>query len=89
MVEIEKIMPVTKVKRDFLDIIKTLNEDQSTITVTKNGVPVSVLMTAERYDALMETIEILGDKKVLAKLAKSSDDFKSSRVYKDKEVWKD
>jgi len=89
MAEIEKIMPVTKVKRDFLDILKALNEDQSTITVTKNGEPVSVLMTAERYDALMETIEILGDKKVLDKLAKSADDFKSGRVYKDKEVWKD
>ena len=40
MAEIEKIMPVTKVKRDFLDILKTMNEDQSTITVTKNGEPV-------------------------------------------------
>ena len=67
----------------------TMNEDQSTITVTKNGEPVSVLMTAERYDALMETIEILSDKKILDELAKSSDDFKSGRVYKDKEVWKD
>ena len=89
MAEIEKIMAVTKVKRNFLDILKTMNEDQSTITVTKNGEPVSVLMTAERYDALMETIEILSDKKILDELAKSSDDFKSGRVYKDKEVWKD
>jgi antitoxin YefM len=88
MVEIEKIMPVTKVKRDFLDILKTMNEDKSTITVTKNGEPVSVLMTAERYDALMETIEILSDKEILNKLAQSSDDFKSGRVYKDKDVWK-
>ncbi len=89
MAEIDKIMAVTKVKRNFLDIVKTMNEDQSTITVTKNGEPVSVLMTAERYDALMETIEILSDKKILDELAKSSDDFKSGRVYKDKEVWKD
>jgi antitoxin YefM len=88
MAEIEKIMPVTKVKRDFLDILKTMNEDQSTITVTKNGEPVSVLMTVERYDGLMETIEILSDKEILNKLAQSSDDFKSGRVYKDKEVWK-
>ncbi len=88
MAEIEKIMPVTKVKRNFLDILKTMNEDQSTITVTKNGEPVSVLMTVERYDALMETIEILSDKEILNKLAQSSDDFKSGRVYKDKEVWK-
>ena len=89
MVEIEKIMPVTRVKRDLLDILKTMQEEQSTITVTRNGMPVSIMMTPDRYDALMETIEILSDKKVLDKLAKSADDFKSGRVYKNKEVWED
>ena len=69
MSEIDKIIPVTKVKRDFLEILKTMTEDQSTITVTKNGEPISVLMTAERYDALMETIEILSDKRILDELA--------------------
>jgi len=67
MVEIEKIMPVTRVKRDLLDILKTMQEEQSTITVTRNGMPVSVMMTPDRYDALMETIEILSDKEVLDK----------------------
>jgi PHD/YefM family antitoxin component YafN of YafNO toxin-antitoxin module len=47
------------------------------------------MMTPDRYDALMETIEILSDKEVLDKLAKSADDFKSGRVYKNKEVWQD
>ena len=89
MAEIEKIMPVTRVKRDLLNILKTMEEDQSTITVTRNGEPVSIMMTPDRYDALMETIEILSDKELLNKLAKSSDDFKSGRVYKDKEVWQD
>ena len=89
MVEIEKIMPVTRVKRDLLDILKTMAEEQSTITITRNGEPVSVMMTPDRYDALMETIEILSDKEVLNKLAKSSDDFKSDRIYKDKDVWQD
>ncbi|MBU2520858.1 MAG: type II toxin-antitoxin system prevent-host-death family antitoxin [Proteobacteria bacterium] len=89
MAEIEKIMPVTRVKRDLLNILKTMEEDQSTITVTRNGEPVSIMMTPDRYDALMETIEILSDKEVLNKLAESSEDFKSGRVYKDKEVWQD
>ena len=88
MAEIEKIIPVTKVKRDLLDILKTMTEEQSTVTVTKNGEPISVLMTAKRYDGLMETIEILSDKRILDELAKSSEDFKSGRVYKDKQVWK-
>jgi len=89
LVEIEKIMPVTKVKRDLLEILNTMEEEQSTITVTRNGEPVSIMMTPDRYNALMETIEILSDKEILNKLAKSSDDIKFGRVYKDKEVWQD
>ena len=89
LVEIEKIMPVTKVKRDLLEILNTMEEEQSTITVTRNGEPVSIMMTPDRYNALMETIEILSDKEILNKLAKSPDDFKFGRVYKDKEVWQD
>jgi len=89
LVEIEKIMPVTKVKRDLLEILNTMEEEQSTITVTRNGEPVSIMMTPDRYNALMETIEILSDKAILNKLAKYSDAFKLGRVYKDKEVWQD
>ncbi len=61
MLELDKILPVTKVKKNLLDILKNMSEDHSTITVTKNGKPVSIIMTPDRYDALMETIEILAD----------------------------
>ena len=89
MAEIEKIMPVTRVKRELLDILKTMAEDQSTITVTRNGEPVSVMMTPDRYDALIETIEILSDKEILNKLEASSDDFAAGRVYRDDEIWQE
>jgi prevent-host-death family protein len=51
---IEKILPITKVKKEFLDVIKEMNDEESTITVTKNGMPVSVMMTPERYEGLLE-----------------------------------
>jgi len=33
MVELQKILPVTKVKRELLDIIKAMEEEYATITV--------------------------------------------------------
>jgi prevent-host-death family protein len=87
MLELDKVMPVTKVKKHLLDILKTMSEEHSTITVTKNGKPVSIMMTPDRYDALMETIEILADPEIMATLASSADDFKKNRVYEDHEVW--
>ena len=87
MDDINQILPVTKVKRGFLDIIKTMQEDDSTITLTRNGEPVGVMMAPNRYEALLETIEILADRKVLEALRSSAQDFKAGQVYTDKAVW--
>ena len=89
MDELKKILPVTKVKRELLDILKSMEEEYSTITMTRNGEPVGVMMTPDRYEALLETIEILGDNKILQTLRASQKDFKSGRVYTHDEVWKD
>ena len=89
MVESQTILPVTKVKRKFLEILKTMEEDYTTVTVTRNGEPVGIMMTPDRYEALLETIEILGDNKILQALKVSQKDFESGRVYTHDEVWRD
>ena len=89
MDEIQKILPVTKVKRELLNILKSMEEEYATITMTRNGEPVGVMMTPDRYESLLETIEILSDKKVLRALQSSQKDFKSGKVYTHKEVWQD
>ena len=89
MSDILQIMPVTKVKRGLLDIIKKMQEEDSTITLTRNGEAVGVMMTPDRYEALMETIEILVDKDVLAALRSSAQDFQEGKVYSDEAVWGD
>jgi PHD/YefM family antitoxin component YafN of YafNO toxin-antitoxin module len=89
MNDIFQIMTVTKVKRGLLDILKTMQEDDSTITLTRNGEAVGVMMTPHRYEAIIETIEILADKEVMAALRSSAEDFNKGRVCTDNEVWND
>ena len=89
MIESSTILPVSKVKRELLQILKAMEEDYTTVTVTRNGEPVGIIMTPDRYEALLETIEILGDNKTLQALKASQKDFKSGRVYTHDEVWRD
>jgi prevent-host-death family protein len=89
MIESSTILPVTKVKRELLEILKSMEEDYATVTVTRNGEPVGIIMTPDRYEALLETIEILGDNKTLQALRASQKDFQSGKVYTHDEVWKD
>ena len=89
MDQLEKILPVTHVKKHLLDILKTMSEDGETITITKNGKAVSVMMHPEHYEALLETIEILADSNTMQALRKSEMDYQDGRIYSDQEVWQD
>ncbi|HUT71548.1 MAG TPA: type II toxin-antitoxin system Phd/YefM family antitoxin [Desulfatiglandales bacterium] len=89
MEDFQQILPITKVKRNLLDIVKSMEQEETTIALTRNGEPVSVLMPVSRYEALLETIDILSDKQTMRSLEKSEKDFKSGRVFSHEEVWKD
>ena len=87
MKDLDKILPVTQVKRHFLEILKSIEEDNSTFAVTRNGRAIGIIMTPGRYESLLETIEILSDNEIVRKLKLSAKDFKSGRVYSHAETW--
>ena len=87
MEDFQQILPVTKVKRNLLDILRHMEEEEATIALTRNGEPVGVMMPLSRYEALMETIDILCNKEILHSLEKSKQDFESGRVFSHEEVW--
>jgi PHD/YefM family antitoxin component YafN of YafNO toxin-antitoxin module len=65
---------------------KIIGED-ITVAVTKNGIPVSVLMSAGRYKGLLETIEILAERSVVKALARASKEFQTGQVMSHAEAW--
>ncbi len=87
MEEIQHIWPVAKVKSGLLDLLKRMEEDQSTIAITRNGEPVGILLTPRRYEALLETIEILSDREILEALVDSAADYSAGKVFSHEEVW--
>ena len=89
MRDLQKILPVTTVKKELLEIIKQIQEMDETVAITKNGSPVSILMPFDRYEGLLETIEILSDPEILKVLKRSTKDFKGRKMVTHKEAWKD
>ena len=87
MEDFQQILPVTKVKRNLLDILKRMEEEEATIAITRNGEPVSVMMPYSRYEALLETIDILSDKQILESLEKSKKDFVMREVGTSVTLW--
>ncbi|MBW1787236.1 MAG: type II toxin-antitoxin system Phd/YefM family antitoxin [Deltaproteobacteria bacterium] len=87
MTDFQQIIPVTRMKRDLLDIVRRIMEEDETIAFTRNGEPAGVMMSMTRYESLLETIEVLADKDILNSLADSEKDFKAGRVFEHDEVW--
>lgn len=87
MSTISKTLTVTEAKKHFLELVEGIETKNDTITLTRKGVPTTIMMSLEDYEALLETLEILASPEILESLKKSRKQRKSGRLLDDDEVW--
>ena len=71
MQSIQEYVPVTKAKTNFLDMVRKIKDSDDAIAITKNGIPEAVLISMDRFDGLLETLEILSDERAMKSIRKS------------------
>lgn len=71
MQSIQEYVPVTKAKTNLLDMVRKIKDSDDVIAITKNGIPEVVLISMDRFDGLLETLEILSDEKAMKSIRKS------------------
>jgi len=71
MQSIQEYVPVTKAKTNFLDMVRKIKDSDDVIAITKNGIPEAVLISMDRFDGLLETLEILSDETAMKSIRKS------------------
>ena len=71
MQPIQQYVPVTKAKNILLDLVRKIAVSDDTIAITKNGVPEAVLISMNKFEGLLETLDILSDEKAMASIKKS------------------
>ena len=71
MRQIDDYVPVTAAKNRLLRLIRELGERDQVLAITRAGVPAAVLLSPGRYEGLLETIEILSDRRAMRSLARS------------------
>lgn len=83
LMQIDDYVPVTKAKTQFLNMIRMIDDQDATIAITRNGIPKAILMSMEQYDAMIETMAILGDPDLMKQIRNSQADIKEKRVLVD------
>ena len=68
---IKEYIPVTKAKANLLDLVRKIKDSDDTIAITKNGMPEVVLISMNKFQGLLETMDILSDERAMKSIRKS------------------
>lgn len=63
MPQVDEFVSVSEAKNKLLDLIRRMKHKQEVVAITRDGVSSAVRLSMDRFDSLMETIEILSDQK--------------------------
>lgn len=83
----KNILPVTKVKRDLMKLLRLLQADGEPVVITKDGKAAAVLVSSDEYESLLETRSILGNPSIMKSLRRSEASFQKGKSYSHKEVF--
>jgi prevent-host-death family protein len=74
-------LAVADARANFSKIVDLASTTHERFEVTRNGSRVAVLLGADDYDGLVETIEILSDPELMAGILEGERDIAEGRVY--------
>ncbi len=80
-------VPLSEAKAHLARLLKETEELGERFTITRSGRPAGVLISAEEYDGLMETLEILADPALMRGLRRGLADAEAGRLVSHAEVW--
>jgi prevent-host-death family protein len=77
-----EILSVSKAKAKLLELTRKIQKEGRAYVLTRDGEPVSALVPIEDYEALLETMDVLSDKKTMRDLTSALADERSGRLFR-------
>lgn len=71
MQTIQDYVSITKAKSQFLDLIRNIKNSDDVVAITKNGTPEAVILSIEKFNGLLETLDILSNEKAMRSIRRS------------------
>lgn len=83
-----RTMPLVEARKRLTSLPEELEHEGEidVLAVTRRGKPVLAVMPWDLYEAVTETLEIMGDKEMMAALRRGIKDVKEGRTYSTEEL---
>ncbi len=75
-----RTLPLTEARKDLSKIVDEVSTVHEHITITRQGKPAAVVMSADEFESWQETIEIRDDPDAMAAIRRGLKDIKAGRV---------
>ena len=75
-----RIVAFSHARAELSDLLDEVEQTHEHVEITRNGRPAGVLLSAEEYAVIQETLEVLGYGGVLDALRESEADVRAGRV---------
>jgi prevent-host-death family protein len=72
----KNVLSISRARAMIFEIAKEVQKPSQYFTLTENGQPKVVMMSAEEFDSIMETMDILSDPNILNDIKKAEEEFK-------------
>lgn len=76
---------ISEARKRIFEIAQEVQKPDKYFTLTEKGRPKAVLMSAEQFDSIMETIDILSDPNILEDIKTAQDEYKKGECV----TWED
>ena len=75
-----KDLPITEARHELTSLPDKLHETHETLTVTRRGKPVLAILAWDEYEALVETMEIMSDERLMVSLRQGIREAKQGKL---------
>ena len=79
-------IPLAEARANLSGLIEEAMSTHQRIEVTKNGRRAVVILSADDYDSLLETLDILSDRELVSDIRRAQDEAERGEVFNEAEV---
>jgi antitoxin YefM len=83
---VARVVPFTEARSNLTELLDDLERRHEHVLITRNGRPSAVLLSAEEFETLEETLEILQDRELMEALQRSEKEVKAGQLVSLKEL---
>ena len=79
MNSLNSTLPANEARVNFYRILKEAGENMRQFTITHRGLPPVIVMSAQEFEGWMETLDIMGSKKLVAEIKQGRKELKAGK----------